>query len=304
MEYFAEVDISSWRREGHEPLGTKPKMWLVDPTTEFDWLFKAATFNKRSDGSTYRKGDDWAERVATALGEAIGLPVAHTELALVYAGDEIDYGIVSRKVLAVDESLVHGNELLAEAGVVGAHAKDRSGYTLESVRFVLEPVAPPVEGSGLTAWDWFVGYLVLDALIANTDRHQENWAVIEANGGRRLAPTFDHASSLGFQLSDEERTERLATNDHLRQIPSFAGRARSRFEGNPHPCNVAAQALDMVAAPVRKYWLEKCRQIDTLEPITARVPTTRMSETARVFADHLFAANRARIVSHPAGTVA
>lgn len=79
----------------------------------------------------------------------------------------------------------------------------------------------------LTAWEWFVGYLIPDALVANTDRHQENLAVIE-NGGRRLSPTFDHASSLAFQLDDGDRAARLSTLDFNRTSPGTPrGRDRS-----------------------------------------------------------------------------
>ncbi len=68
-------------------------------------------------------------------------------------------------------------------------------------------------------------YLVLDALIGNTDRHHENWGflgqvlvnideVSEAarlvkQGGYDIAPSFDHASSLGRELPDEKRIDIL-----------------------------------------------------------------------------------------------
>jgi len=50
---------------------------------------------------------------------------------------------------------------------------------------------------------------VLDAVIGNTDRHHENWGILLRRTKRRwmgmLAPTFDHASSLGRELRDETR---------------------------------------------------------------------------------------------------
>ncbi len=45
-----------------EPLGTKPKRWLQDPVTSEYGLMKDVTSNRRADGSSYQKGDDWAER--------------------------------------------------------------------------------------------------------------------------------------------------------------------------------------------------------------------------------------------------
>ena len=299
---FAEVDISDWTPEGIEPLGTKPKMWLIDPSTDEMWLFKTTTSNKRADGSEYAKGDDWAERIATEVGVQLGLPVATTELVFVDVGDERSLGIISRKVLSDSESLIHGNELLADVGVVGETTRDRTGYTLEAVRLALEAVAPPTGGEPFTAWEWFVGYLVLDALIANTDRHQENWAVIE-NGGRRLAPTFDHASSLGFLLDDADRELRMRTADVNRTVAAYALRAKSKFEGSLHPCDVAHVGLGMVRKEVREHWLQRAASISSLQPIVDRMPDHRMSEPSRRFAVEVFAANRARTLLHPPYTV-
>ena len=52
----------------------------------------------------------------------------------------------------------------------------------------------------------FADYLVLDALIGNTDRHHENWGLLMKQVGDHLqgilAPTFDHVSALGRELLD------------------------------------------------------------------------------------------------------
>lgn len=299
---FAEVDISGWTPDRIEPLGTKAKMWMVDPATQDAWLFKATTSNTRADGSAYLKGDDWAERVATEVATRLGLPAASTELAYKGIDGERSLGVISKKVLSDSETLIHGNELLADVGVIGEGARDRQGYTLDAVRRALDGVLPPLGDGSLSAWEWFVGYLVLDALIANTDRHQENWAVIE-NGGRRLSPTFDHASCLGFLLDDTDREARLTTKDRNRAAPSYAARARSKFQGSPHPCDVAQASLAMVSAEVREHWLGRVELVPSLQPVLDRVPAHRMSPSARRFAAEVFALNRARTLLQPPGTV-
>ena len=52
-------------------------------------------------------------------------------------------------------------------------------------------------------------YLLLDAVIGNVDRHHENWGIlgkdVDGSVKGRLAPTFDHASSLGRELLDTGR---------------------------------------------------------------------------------------------------
>ena len=52
-------------------------------------------------------------------------------------------------------------------------------------------------------------YIVLDALIGNTDRHHENWALLRKKINNKwsgqTSPSFDHASSLGRELEDRKR---------------------------------------------------------------------------------------------------
>ena len=172
------LDVTAWRAGGEEQLGTKPKQWLRDPADRL-WLWKAATWNLSPFGE-YRKGDDWAERVVTEIARSLDIPVATTELA---ERDGV-FGTVSLSVLDPEsERLVHGNELLAEIDVIGSDPHDRTGYTLEAARRSLDGVAGSTAGS--TAFVTIAGYLIVDAVAGNTDRHQENWAVIESSTGER-----------------------------------------------------------------------------------------------------------------------
>jgi hypothetical protein len=232
------------------------------------------------------------------VADELGLPAARVELAVRRDDGTVTRGVISKKVLSDDESLIHGNELLAEIGISGASAKDRSGYTLEAVQRVLADVAPPVQGDVLSAWDWWVGYTVLDALVGNTDRHQENWAVI-GDGKRRLAPTFDHASSLGFLLDDVDRLDRLSTSDESRTVAAYVGRARSKLEGGPHPCAVAASSLEMCSQVARERWIERIRALMSIEDVVGQIPPHRASDPARAFASELYVANRSLLLSHP-----
>lgn len=293
---FEVLDVTGWRAGGEEQLGTKPKQWLRDPSDRL-WLWKAATWNPSPAGD-FRKGDDWAERVVTEIARSMDVPVATTELAE-RAGR---FGTVSLSVVDPEsERLVHGNELLAEIGVIGSDPHDRTGYTLDAVRRALDGVTGSTPGS--TAFEGLAVYLIVDAVAGNTDRHQENWAVIESpTGKRRLAPSFDHASSLGFLLHDAVRSAMLATTDRNQTPEAWAARARTRFEGRPHPVEVALAVIDMVGPDVAGASMERLGQLD-LPGIVARVPAGRISEPAREFAVQVAEANRARILSHPTRTM-
>ena len=59
-------------------------------------------------------------------------------------------------------------------------------------------------------------YMVLDALIGNTDRHHENWGIlrtrVDGQWEDKVAPSFDHASLLGRELQDVRREKLLVEN--------------------------------------------------------------------------------------------
>lgn len=65
--------------------------------------------------------------------------------------------------------------------VTKSRAKHREGHTLTNIQRALRDLNPPPdqeELKHLAAYDVFCGYLVLDALVANRDRHDHNWAVL------------------------------------------------------------------------------------------------------------------------------
>ncbi|WP_420622299.1 hypothetical protein [Candidatus Poriferisodalis sp.] len=259
---FSEIDVSDWLIVGDETLGTKPKRWLQHPDTGERWLMKYVTDNRNADGSKYPKGDDWSERVANGVALRLEIPAARTEL--------------------LPQPVIGG---------------DRFAYTVDAVQQALDGVEPPSEVTqGFTAWEVFVGYLLLDAVIGNTDRHEENWAVIASPTGRRLASTFDHASSLGFLLADERRRQHLETTDQAFTPEAYADRAKSKFAGKPHPVDVVTAALARCGPAVSNYWLNRCSDVDNLiEPIWL-VPQHRMSETTRQFAERVLRRNCARLL--------
>lgn len=232
---------------------------------------------------------------------------AHIELATF----ETSPGVVSRDFSERGRlPLVHGNELLVRL-VNPQYPKDQNykvtEHTIESVRHILnqEWVIPPSEYTApvgiISAMDLFAGYLMLDALIGNTDRHHENWAIILSGRQAWLAPTFDHASCLGFNISDAARIDRM-TPGRNRSVETFADKALSKLylAGADKPLTplaaFAEATKDRPAA--RRAWIDRLQRIadNEFRDIIDRVPTERMSQPARDFASALLKVNRDRIL--------
>ena len=202
-----------------EQLGTKPKFWFTQGETKV--LFKE---------SRPHTGEHWAEKIASVLCGLVGLPHADYELA-VWKGRR---GVVTPTFVADGARLVHGNELLAQ--IERTYRTERIWRArqhtvrrvIASLKQPIVEIGPPLGFSEGSALDAFAGYLALDALIGNQDRHHENWGVIVgADGDVRLAPTYDHASSLGRNEKDAVRRRKLTTRDAGDSVESYVARATS-----------------------------------------------------------------------------
>lgn len=284
-----------------EQLGTKAKFWFRDAAGQL------VLFKEGRPGT----GENWAEKIACELAAMLGLPHAHYDLAR--CGDRL--GVVSPNFAPKPARLIHGNEVL---GNVHADYEETTLYrarqhTLRRIFAVLRDPAIQLP------WDWsappamddcrdvFVGYLLLDALIGNQDRHHENWGLILREGRGYLAPTFDHASSLGRNETDENRASRLTTNDIGRSVKTFAARARSAIytsqtDRKPMKTSAAFTAAARIRPDAAHYWLSRLASIDStmIESSLERLPLESASELARRFALELMLANQQRLLAeHP-----
>ena len=217
-ERFLTLNVLPESRRDVEQLGSKRKFWFVHEGQK--WLFKEARENT---------GEDRAEKVASEVAAMLHLPTHYTELA----ESEGRRGCAVKSFLTRnDTALVHGNELLA--GIIGNYDKDKvrgqPDHTFDNIVTVFERLFKNDKARREASFS-MVGYLVLDALVGNTDRHHQNWGLIvtwgavntELSFSFRLAPTFDHASSLGRELTDEARLRYLHDNTVDRYIRNGRG---------------------------------------------------------------------------------
>ena len=175
-----------------EQMGSKEKFWVRSMRTNTEWLAKLARDN--ADGYT---GEHWSEKLAAEVASVLGVPRPDVELGH-FRGHPVS---LTESFLQPGESLIHGNELVSMVDPnypsSGPNYRTQE-HTLGAIRdaFVDRNVGGSDESrhSDLSAFGLFTGYLLLDALICNTDRHHENWAVIASGPGTdrrlRLAPSL------------------------------------------------------------------------------------------------------------------
>lgn len=233
------IDVTKWEFLRVETRGASEKEWVSEPggsstRPETHWLFKPATIQTNGN----RQVGDWAEVVASTIANHLEVPAAEAQLAV---RDGVE-GVITRNVRPAEYDMDTGRlAMLDQIGVeLRDSLRDRSasiGHSLENIGRTLDGYAPPPQATSwaaCTAYDVFVAYLVLDALIGNGDRHEQNWSVLRARSSAgpvdALAPAYDMEASLGFQLTDTARVVRLADTAALESFAS-KGLAR-RFDGD------------------------------------------------------------------------
>jgi hypothetical protein len=301
---FPIYKLSTSLAQRPEALGTKEKFWItptaVKSLPQEPHLFKIGRPNT---------GENWSERVCCELAILAGLPCAIYEFAEAADGTR---GVLSRRFIDDTSTLIPGNMLLARLtpGYDGTQTYNQIQYTLGKVLAVLRRLhlqGTSFEGLMMKAIDLFVGYLVFDAWIGNTDRHHQNWGVIVAIEGPddfafRLAPTFDHASSLGRELSEDNRARRLSTNDRRDDVAAYATRARSAFftdgpESKPLLMRDVLAQLKRSNQTMTNFWAGRICAISSrhVNDVFTRVNRSWISPQAAEFAVALLTEN-ARVI--------
>jgi hypothetical protein len=305
---FQTVRVDRSAAEAMEWMGTKRKFWFSPPDGG-RWLFKAEERGT---------GEDWAEKIACELAERLGVPHVQYELAEEYEGGlYLQPGVVCPEFASEPQALELGNQLLwkRDSSYPKGQLQKFEKVHQHTVDAVVECIAqldvPGTEwlanlpaGIG-TALDIFTGYVLLDAVIANQDRHHGNWGAIRIPGEKtsRLAPSFDHGASLARNVTDEERADRLRSKDTRRQIPYFCQRARSSFyrsEEDTRPLSTMDAFADFArrTADAARIWLSQLSGVtrDEIRAIIEEVPSERMSPVAKEFTFQLMVVNGERLL--------
>ena len=296
-EKFPIIDVPPDALESFEEMGTKEKFWFRHQDLG-RCLYKKARQNT---------GEDWAEKIAAELCELLGLPHANYELAI-FNGDR---GTISPSFVPKDGNLITGNEILAR--ILPSYPKDSKNPSQHTIDVVFSAMVDPRVNLPI---DWtplnrisnpvetFVGYLLLDAWIGNTDRHHENWAFISLGKKIYLAPTYDHASCLGRNEPDEKRKQRLITKDAGFSVQAYVEKCNSALYAEVRD-KKTLKTFDAFCQAAQRYpdaarvWLDNLARVssnDTLELFEC-IPTDRISQTAIEFAQKILELNQSRLLS-------
>lgn len=305
-EYYKIITVDANALD-YEALGSKEKFWFYGDDRKVKWLFKYSRENT---------GEHWSEKASEQLCELLGIP--HVTYELASYQDRL--GVISKNIVSNMSRMVMGNEVLHNHSPKQYPRPERENekyvrvkeHTIHRILGCLDrtDINPPGDHphlKNLNAGDVFCGYLMLDALVSNQDRHHENWAIIvdSKTGKRELCPSYDHAASLGRELTDEEREERLLTKDHNRTINMFVQKSRSlifrsKMENKPLFTLDAFFEATKKRPVAKNFWLDQLNQLENkiIEDVFRRIPKTLATDLTKEFSTKMVLANKQRLLSH------
>ena len=294
-----------------EPRGSRTKFWIRFVEEAGRWLLKFPRPNT---------GEHWAEKVASEISHLIGVDCARVELARYYGpavaghedGGRGDYqeflpegelATICKSFLPEEHDdawaagVFHGWEILQfevpgyDTGLV----RGQRDHNVRNIGRVVHELMTDGQGNPSPGQERMLeqlaSYALLDGLIGNTDRHHENWMVAYVPEGNdtvlRSMPSFDHASSLGRELTDERRREYLESDGMLAYLRRGRGGVyvNSRRERAPSPLALA-ELLCRWQPDCTRGTLARIEDLTEVQIRTAigRVPPEFMSDLAKKFA--------------------
>lgn len=287
------INVNQWHKINEPTKGSREKQWVLKPLekdhpgVEF-FLFKES--NKRY------PAEFWAEIVASAVGNLVGIATPETYCACM----DDKYAVLVKYFLnfELDEKKERYQqvETLSEGGDMIMDFDpdfDRKEGQRHNV-FLVEKIFKRFNKEDLL--EEFFKILIFDAIIGNTDRHQDNWGFIRHNKTDQihLAPAYDNSTSLGSELIDEKLSGYLEENEV--KLKKYIDKGKAHIRWSEDGINLdrinhfqllknMAQKRDTICGYVNEMTLFSDEQIDSilsnLGKIRIEIPKYILSETRR-----------------------
>ncbi|WP_159721334.1 HipA domain-containing protein [Enterococcus sp. CSURQ0835] len=200
------IDVTDWEVAAENPSGAREKIWLINPSNKEKYLFK----KPQSEG----------ERIGEVASYCLGTEIFNLKIPeTVFAERAGVLGTISKSFIPEGEQTY-----LEFQEIVDYFGDDFDEYDL--TEYTLMKSLEIVKQLGVK--ENFFEMCLFDYLIANQDRHVQNWGILtnQKTNEKYFSPLYDNGSSLFSGYKDEQLLDFLRDNN---KFQAYTNRARSLF---------------------------------------------------------------------------
>ncbi|WP_157721916.1 HipA domain-containing protein [Tumebacillus avium] len=285
---YEVFDVTTWEVSRFVVSGSKEKEWRICPDTKRFGLLKfpvSVLADDWEEGQGYT-GEAWSEKIASEIGKMIDVPTHDVEIAYY----KQTHSSLCWRFLDPDvENLEEGADLINPFDPT----YDRNSLIGQKVKYNLELLYQVFESNEILPH--LFDMIVFDALIGNTDRHQDNFGIITTNETKRFAPLYDNASCLGRELKLDGIHEKMS-NPH--SFENYIKRCTSLIRlGNSKKRTKHFQLLEAVLDSYKESARQSFQKVESLDnnkidKILHAVPTQVMHEDTKSFVNKVLTTRR------------
>lgn len=232
----AVIDVADWEQDEFAvfPQGARPKEAYFSPGASSESCLKPSWRYLFKKSKQCYPEQFWAEVIAYRIGCLMGLPVPPA-FAAVNSKSGTCGALIEWFFDDTTARFVHAGDFLQQI----YPEFDRQKGTTHTIQYNSNLLRILV-GNGLLKTDWRLWWaeaLLFDALIGNTDRHQDNWGFIFGSASADdntavMAPLFDNGTSLGHEHFTK-RTSSWGDVEFERYISKGYHQVRRNLEDAP-----------------------------------------------------------------------
>ena len=218
-------DITSWNEKPwYQTGGTRDKVIVENPTNHKEYYFKTSL--KRE--FKYYKHEYWSEIIASEIGSLLGFDMLRYDIAF----NRGQMGCLSKSMVTEGKNkLTEGISYLTGFDTT-YNPDDKSSKKLYTFQFICESLNYFQLGRYI---EKIIEIIILDSIIGNGDRHQENWGIIteysevikmlEGIAQKGIKGFFEKSAFALLGITSKERrgdTSKLIKDLHLKMPGKFS----------------------------------------------------------------------------------
>lgn len=168
--------------------GSRQKYYVIDKKTKELAMFKYQ-------GAGYECSEACSEKMCYEIAKILEYQCAKIELAKDIKGNigVLNYLFINKKE----------EEHMDVVGYLNIHNEDRPKY------YRISNIKARLDQLDKSLFNDFIKIMIFDALVGETDRHEENWGIIKNKDGYRLAPLYDNGCNLLREFKNEKFAQKF-----------------------------------------------------------------------------------------------